>query len=123
MYLEYRKCLHNLPALDVADVLTNQSADTRAQGYIGHCTRFALMSAHYWQLFKSYNHHRGAACVSLIRLRCQKRHSDTGQTFKTSPLRTFVHRFKLLSHIDAVITVLVLKTLNCIRNELLVVMD
>jgi len=29
---------------------------------------------------------------------------------QTLPLRTFVYRFKLLSHIDAVITVLVLKT-------------
>jgi len=28
--------------------------DTRAQGYIGHCTHFALISAHYWQLFNSF---------------------------------------------------------------------
>jgi len=60
------------PASDVADVLTNQSADTRAQGYIGHWARFALISAHYWQLFKSYNHRRGAVCVSHIRWWCQE---------------------------------------------------
>jgi len=24
------------------------------KGYIGHCARFAFISAHYWQLFKSY---------------------------------------------------------------------
>jgi len=43
----------DLPASDVADVLTNQLADTRAQGYIGHCARIALIWVHYWQLFKS----------------------------------------------------------------------
>ena len=41
------------PSSDVADVLTNQSADMRAQGY-SHCACFALISAHYWKLFKLY---------------------------------------------------------------------
>jgi len=64
------------PASDVADVLTNQSAYTRAQGYIGHCARFALISAHYWQLFKSYNHRRRAACVCQRRSQRRRRNAD-----------------------------------------------
>jgi len=77
------------------DIIATQSADTRAQGNIGHCARFTLISAHYWQLFKSYNHRRGAACVSHIRWRCDCRSS--GHALSTVSLladRTPRHWFR-----------------------------
>jgi len=64
------------PASDVTDVLTNQSADTQAQGYIGHSAHFALISAHYWQLFKSFI--ITAAVLHMYRIS----HSNTGQKHK-----------------------------------------
>jgi len=79
MYLEYRRSTGN--ACRLASVWccgrVDKSVSRYASAGSGHCTRFDLISAHIIGKWLSrYNHCRGAACVSHIRWRCQRRRTS-----------------------------------------------